>query len=71
VFDEIRDIGILAGKPKLSQWCKSPAARPSVCGRQIGFPGAAARLPELTDPAHGAWTSPASLSMIVSNKKNA
>jgi glutathione S-transferase len=30
VFDEIADFGILAGKPKLVQWRKSLAARPSV-----------------------------------------
>ena len=30
VFDEIGDFGILAGKPKLAQWRKSLAARPSV-----------------------------------------
>ena len=30
VFDEIGDFGILAGKPKLAQWRKNRAARPSV-----------------------------------------
>ncbi len=30
VFDEIGDFGILAGKPKLENWRKSLAARPSV-----------------------------------------
>jgi glutathione S-transferase len=30
VFDEIGDFGILAGKPKLANWRKSLAARPSV-----------------------------------------
>jgi glutathione S-transferase len=30
VFDEIADFGILTGKPKLAQWRKSLAARPSV-----------------------------------------
>src|SRR5215470_775793 len=30
VFDEIGDFGILASKPKLSQWRKNLAARPSV-----------------------------------------
>jgi glutathione S-transferase len=30
VFDEIADFGILAGKPKLAQWRKALAARPSV-----------------------------------------
>jgi glutathione S-transferase len=30
VFDEIADFGILSGKPKLSQWRKALAARPSV-----------------------------------------
>lgn len=30
VFDEIGDFGILAGKPKLAQWRKNLAARPSV-----------------------------------------
>ncbi len=30
VFDEIGDFGILAGKPKLAQWRRSLAARPSV-----------------------------------------
>src|SRR3984957_309411 len=30
VFDEIADFGILAGKPKLAQWCKALATRPSV-----------------------------------------
>src|SRR5215475_10964399 len=30
VFDEIRDFGILTGKPKLAQWRKNLAARPSV-----------------------------------------
>jgi glutathione S-transferase len=30
VFDEIADFGILTGKPKLVQWRKSLAARPSV-----------------------------------------
>lgn len=30
VFDQIGDFGILAGKPKLAQWRKSLAARPSV-----------------------------------------
>jgi glutathione S-transferase len=30
VFDEIGDFGILAGKPKLAQWRKALAARPSV-----------------------------------------
>jgi glutathione S-transferase len=32
VFDEIGDFGILAGKPKLAQWRKNLAARPSVRG---------------------------------------
>ena len=32
VFDEIGDFGILASKPKLSQWRKNLAARPSVRG---------------------------------------
>jgi glutathione S-transferase len=32
VFDEIGDFGILANKPKLSQWRKNLAARPSVRG---------------------------------------
>ena len=30
VFDEIADFGILTGKPKLAQWRKALAARPSV-----------------------------------------
>jgi glutathione S-transferase len=30
VFDEIADFGILAGKPKLAQWRKALATRPSV-----------------------------------------
>jgi glutathione S-transferase len=30
VFDEIADFGILAGKPKLAQWRKALAARPTV-----------------------------------------
>jgi glutathione S-transferase len=30
VFDEIADFGILAGKPKLAQWRKALAGRPSV-----------------------------------------
>src|SRR5512144_1889055 len=30
VFDEIADLGILAGKPKLARWRKALAARPSV-----------------------------------------
>jgi glutathione S-transferase len=30
VFDEIADFGILSGKPKLAQWRKALAARPSV-----------------------------------------
>ena len=30
VFDDIGDFGILAGKPKLTRWRKSLAARPSV-----------------------------------------
>ncbi len=30
VFDEIADFGILSGKPKLTQWRQSLAARPSV-----------------------------------------
>ena len=30
VFDSIGDFGILAGKPKLSRWRQSLAARPSV-----------------------------------------
>lgn len=30
VFDEIADFGILAGKPKVTRWRKSLAARPSV-----------------------------------------
>jgi glutathione S-transferase len=29
VFDEIADFGILSGKPKLAQWRKALAARPS------------------------------------------
>ena len=32
VFDEIGDFGILANKPKLAQWRKNLAARPSVRG---------------------------------------
>jgi len=32
VFDEIGDFGILSGKPKLAQWRKNLAARPSVRG---------------------------------------
>src|SRR5215510_3693544 len=32
VFDEIGDFGILAGKPKLAQWRRNLAARPSVRG---------------------------------------
>jgi glutathione S-transferase len=32
VFDEIGDFGILASKPKLAQWRKNLAARPSVRG---------------------------------------
>jgi glutathione S-transferase len=32
VFDEIGDFGIMAGKPKLAQWRKSLAGRPSVRG---------------------------------------
>ena len=32
VFDKIGDFGILAGKPKLAQWRKNLAARPSVRG---------------------------------------
>ena len=32
VFDETGDFGILAGKPKLAQWRKNLAARPSVRG---------------------------------------
>jgi glutathione S-transferase len=32
VFDEIGDFGILTGKPKLAQWRKHLAARPSVRG---------------------------------------
>jgi len=30
VFDDIADFGILTGKPKLAQWRKALAARPSV-----------------------------------------
>jgi glutathione S-transferase len=30
VFDEIADFGVLAGKPKLAQWRKAVATRPSV-----------------------------------------
>jgi glutathione S-transferase len=32
VFDEIADLGILAGKPKLARWRQSLGARPSVRG---------------------------------------
>jgi glutathione S-transferase len=30
VFDQIADLGMLSGKPKLAQWRRALAARPSV-----------------------------------------